>query len=121
MDVELKQYLDSRFAAIDSRFAAMETRFGAVEAELRAAEARLNLLITEVSQSHSRELAEIRQTLSQLNSRVDRMSAGSHYVSRLTEWADKQERFGEDILTRIQLLERKVDKLEKNQPPSQAA
>jgi hypothetical protein len=41
---------------------------------------------------------------------LDKVAAGSHYVTRLVEWSEKQDRFQEDILKRVAALEARVER-----------
>jgi hypothetical protein len=85
----------------------------------------MTTLIVNVKESLEREIGEVKESLgreiSGLGERIDRMdvrlgkiAAGSGYVTRLVEWSEKQDRFQLDILERVQKLETRLDKLQKN-------
>jgi hypothetical protein len=42
--------------------------------------------------------------------RLDKIAAGAHYVTRLVEWSESQDAFQLDILHRVQALESHQDK-----------
>jgi hypothetical protein len=44
-----------------------------------------------------------------MSARLDKIAAGSHYVTRLVEWSEKQDRFQEDILKRVAVIEARLD------------
>jgi hypothetical protein len=44
--------------------------------------------------------------------RLDKIAAGSHYVSRLVEWSEKQDQFQADTLRRLNDLTDRVRRLE---------
>jgi len=89
--------------------------------ELRQQFKALATLIENVKDSLEREIADVKTSLegeiTKVNERLDRMSArldkiaaGAHYVSRLVEWSEKQDKFQDDILRRVEALEDKVNR-----------
>lgn len=50
--------------------------------------------------------------LDRMEARLDNIAAGSHYVSRLVEWSEKQDQFQADTLRRINELADRVKRLE---------
>ena len=99
MDAELKGFLENLVSHLDNR--------------IDEQGARLTTLIQEVKESLEREIGEIRDTLSRISARLDKIAAGAHYVTRLVEWSEKQDLFQTDLLQRVQTLERRVKDLEK--------
>jgi len=73
------------------------------------------ILIQNVKESLEREVQEVRDIVSRMSTRLDKIAAGAHYVTRLVEWSEKQDVFQADILQRVQTLERRLDGLEKRQ------
>ena len=50
--------------------------------------------------------------LERMETRLDKIAAGSHYVSRLVEWSEKQDQFQTDTLRRLNDLADRVKRLE---------
>ena len=50
--------------------------------------------------------------LDRMEMRLDKIAAGSHYVSRLVEWSEKQDQFQADTLRRLNDLADRVKRLE---------
>jgi chromosome segregation ATPase len=69
----------------------------------------LKVLMTSVFDSVIREVGELKEIVSRMSVRLDKIAAGSHYVARLVAWSEKQDKFQEDILRRVQVIERKLD------------
>src|SRR5437879_10613939 len=63
----------------------------------------LRLLVNNVSDSVIREIGEAKESMARMNVRLDKIAAGSHYVGRLVAWSEKQDKFQEDLLRRVQL------------------
>lgn len=66
-------------------------------------------LVVGVKESLEREIRDVRDQVGRMSARLDKIAAGSHYVTRLVEWSEKQDTFQEDILHRVQALERKLE------------
>ena len=124
MDVEIKNRFDNlesrfdklegRFDNLESRFDKLESRFDKLESRFDNLESRfdnLHTLITGLMDSFNREIGGVKDQLARMETRLDKISAGSHYVSRLVEWSEKQDQFQIDILRRVQALEQRVAKL----------
>lgn len=58
-----------------------------------------------------REIQSVGDRVDRMSARLDKIAAGSHYVTRLVEWSEKQDAFQEDILKRVAALEARVAKL----------
>jgi hypothetical protein len=75
MDGELIAYLQ-----------AMEQRLTAkIEASVQAVEHRTVALIVEVKESLEREIQEVSGKVDRMSTRLDKIAAGAHYVTRLVE------------------------------------
>lgn len=85
MDEELKQYLEGM-------------------------EKRILTLLEGVKESLERDIQGVGDRVDRMSARLDKIAAGSHYVTRLVEWSEKQDRFQEDILKRVAALEARIDK-----------
>ena len=55
-----------------------------------------------------REIKNVGDAVERMSARLDKIAAGSPYVTRLVEWSEKQDRFQEDILKRVAALEAKM-------------
>ena len=95
IDPELKAHLDRMEDRLNTRFAALEH------------------LVDNVNQSLGREIADVKATVKLFDARLNKIAAGTHYVTRLVEWSEKQDDFAKDILDRMQALEARVIELEK--------
>jgi predicted nucleic acid-binding Zn-ribbon protein len=84
-------------------------------ADLRVRVGGLELLVTNVTDSLIREIGEIKERGDRMNVKLDKIAAGAHYVTRLVEWSEKQDKFQEDILHRVQVIERRLDIRPKDQ------
>jgi hypothetical protein len=62
-----------------------------------------------VKESLEREIQGVGDRVDRMSARLDKIAAGSHYVSRLVEWSEKQDRFQEDILRRVAALEARME------------
>ena len=71
----------------------------------------LKTLVISLYDSHSREIAEVKEAIARMSVKLDKVAAGAHYVTRLVEWSESQDQFQADILRRVQVLEQKVSKL----------
>jgi hypothetical protein len=69
----------------------------------------LTKLMYEPHGSVIREVSEVKEIVDRMAVRLDKIAAGSHYVSKLAVWSDKQDAFQLDILHRVQAIERKHD------------
>ena len=80
--------------------------------ELRQQFKALSTLIENVKDSLEREITHVNQRLDRMETRLDKIAAGTHFVARLAEWSEKQDHFQADLLHRVQVLEDKVDKMQ---------
>ena len=93
--------------------------------ELRQQFHSLSTLVEGVKESLEREIAGVKESLEheiagvgervdRMDSRLDKIAAGAHYVTRLVEWSETQDLFQKDILRRVQTLEGRMNKLQGN-------
>ena len=59
-----------------------------------------------------RQIGELRQSVQRMETRLDKIAAGAHYVTRLVEWSEAQDAFQRDLLHRVQVLESRLDKMQ---------
>jgi hypothetical protein len=98
-DTELReqfQSINQKFDSINQKFESMTT------------------LIVNVKESLEREIGIVRERVDRMDTRLAKIAAGAGYVTRLVEWSEKQDRFQDDILQRVQKLEGRLDKLDGN-------
>jgi len=69
-------------------------------------------LVESVKESLEREIGELRQSVQRMETRLDKIAAGAHYVTRLVEWSEAQDAFQRDLLRRVQVLESRLDKMQ---------
>lgn len=70
--------------------------------------------IAGVKESLEHEIAGVGERVDRMDSRLDKIAAGAHYVTRLVEWSETQDLFQKDILRRVQTLEGRMNKLQGN-------
>jgi septal ring factor EnvC (AmiA/AmiB activator) len=92
MDEELKVYLEG------------------MEQRAKQQSQALSTLVESVKESLERDIQGVGDRVDRMSARLDKIAAGSHYVTRLVEWSEKQDRFQEDILKRVAALEARFDK-----------
>jgi len=80
--------------------------------ELRQQFQALSTLVESVKESLEREIGELRQSVQRMETRLDKIAAGAHYVTRLVEWSEAQDAFQRDLLRRVQVLESRLDKIQ---------
>jgi len=80
--------------------------------ELRQQFQALSTLVESVKESLEREIGELRQSVQRMETRLDKIAAGAHYVTRLVEWSEAQDAFQRDLLRRVQVLESRLDKMQ---------
>jgi hypothetical protein len=95
---------------IDTSVQAVEQR---LTAKIEASENRTVALVVEVKESLDREIQQLSGKVDRMSARLAKIAAGAHYVTRLVEWSEKQDKFQEDFAQRLQSLEARVSKLEK--------
>lgn len=91
MDEELKMYLEG------------------MEQRAKQQSHALSTLVENVKESLERDIQSVGDRVDRMSARLDKIAAGSHYVTRLVEWSEKQDRFQEDILKRVAALEARID------------
>jgi len=91
MDEELKVYLEG------------------MEQRAKQQSQALSTLVESVKESLERDIQGVGDRVDRMSARLDKIAAGSHYVTRLVEWSEKQDRFQEDILKRVAALEARFD------------
>jgi len=106
MDQETRE----QFQAISQQFQSVNQQFQSVNQQFQ----EMTTLIVSVKESLEREIGEVRERIDRIDVRLGKIAAGSGYVTRLVEWSEKQDRFQLDILERVQKLESRVDKMQKN-------
>jgi len=94
MDEELRLYLEGMEQRAKQQFRELST------------------LVEHAKESLEREIQGVGDRVDRMSARVDKIAAGSHYVTRLVEWSEKQDRFQEDILKRVAALEARLEKRE---------
>jgi hypothetical protein len=94
MDAETKQQFENLTALVN---------------DMRGQNQSLAALVHDTHDSVVREVGEVKEMLDRMNVRLDKIAAGSHYVSKLAVWSDKQDEFQLDILRRVQAIERRLD------------
>ncbi len=72
----------------------------------------LSALVEGVKESLEREIRSVGDRVDRMNTRLDKIAAGAHYVTRLVEWSEKQDNFQGDILRRVDELDQRVRRLE---------
>lgn len=94
MDAETKQQFENLTALVHDMHGSLTREVGSLTREVG---------------SLSRELGEVKEILGRMAVRLDKIAAGSHYVTKLALWSEKQDEFQADILRRVQALERRLD------------
>jgi hypothetical protein len=102
-DDELNQKFDAITAALDRN-----------SREIEGTSRGLSLLVETVKESLEREIARLRETIGLMDTRLTKIAAGAHYVSRIVEWSEKQDQIQGDLLKRVQRLEDRLDQLQRN-------
>ena len=113
---ELGQFLRAPSTRSDRRGKLVKRITATMDAETRegfeqvkAMIANLTDLVQNVSESLSREIGDVKERVDRMSVRLDKIAAGAHYVTRLVEWSEKQDKFQEDILRRVQVIEHRLD------------
>ncbi|MBZ5617319.1 MAG: hypothetical protein LAQ69_01110 [Acidobacteriia bacterium] len=101
MDDELRQQLQALTTLVES----------VKESQERKIEA-LSTLVENVKESLEREIGTVGETVQRMETRLDKIAAGAHYVTRLVEWSEAQDTYQRDILQRVQALESRLDKMQ---------
>ena len=105
-DSELRQ----QFQSVQQQFQSVQHQFDLMQQQFRS----LYGLVEGVKESLEREVTDVRDRVDRMSGRLDKIAAGAHYVTRLVEWSETQDKFQADILQRLQKLESRVDKLQGN-------
>ena len=90
IDPELAQRLDK----LDGRFDRVDARFASLER-----------LVDNVVRSLGSEIGDVKAIAERFSARLDKIAAGTHYVTRLAEWSEKQDAFQKEILERVRAIE----------------
>jgi|ERR1022692_1425076 hypothetical protein len=109
MDDELRQ----QFQALSALIKSVDLKTGALSTQIESVDRKtevLSTLIEGVKESLEREIGTVRETVLRMATRLDKIAAGAHYVTRLVEWSESQDAFQLDILHRVQALESHQDK-----------
>ena len=96
------------------QFQAIHQQFELVTRQFSEKFESMTTLIVNVKESLEREIGGVGERVGRMSTRLDKIAAGAQYVTRLVEWSDKQDKFQDDILQRVQKLEFRLDKLEGN-------
>lgn len=59
-----------------------------------------------------REVHQVKDSVERMEDRLDKIAAGAHYVTRLVEWSEKQDKFQADALRRFNEFDERLRKLE---------
>jgi Skp family chaperone for outer membrane proteins len=62
--------------------------------------------------SLEREVHQVKDSVDRMEARLDKIAAGAHYVTRLVEWSEKQDKFQSDAQRRFAELDERLRKLE---------
>lgn len=122
--VGVKESLEGRLASLEGRIESQDRKIEALSTQIvgvkesldRKTDAlatktdALSVLIEGVKDSLEREIGNVRDTVLRMATRLDKIAAGAHYVTRLVEWSESQDAFQLDILHRVQALESRRDK-----------
>jgi chromosome segregation ATPase len=112
-DSELRQQfqlMNQQFESMNQRFESIDRRFESIDQRFQS----MTTLIVNVKESLEREIGGLGERIDRMDVRLGKIAAGAGYVTRLVEWSEKQDRFQLDILERVQKLETRLDKLQKN-------
>jgi ABC-type transporter Mla subunit MlaD len=105
--VDLKtDALSTQIESVDRKTEALSTLVESLDRKTEA----LSTLIESVKESLEREIGTVRETVLRMATRLDKIAAGAHYVTRLVEWSESQDAYQLDILHRVQALESRQDK-----------
>src|ERR1017187_2079495 len=105
--VDLKtDALLTQIESVDRKTEALSTLVESLDRKTEA----LSTLIESVKESLEREIGTVRETVLRMATRLDKIAAGAHYVTRLVEWSESQDAYQLDILHRVQALESRQDK-----------
>ena len=116
-DAELRQQFNiigQQFERIGQQFETIDRRFETIGLHVDQQFRSLADLIVGVKESLEREITVVRERVDRMDTRLDKIAAGAHYVTRLAEWSEVQDRFQLDILHRVQVLEERLNRLQNN-------
>ena len=88
-------------------------RFSLLETQLLQNRVSLETLISNVTASLGREIGDVKSIVERFAARLDKIAAGTHYVTRLAEWSETQDKFQAEILERMRAAEQRIRDLEK--------
>lgn len=72
-------------------------------------------LFDTVAVSLGHEIGDVKAIVERFSARLDKIAAGTHYVARLADWSEKQDKFQAEILDRVRSLEARIVELEKRE------
>lgn len=116
-DSELRQQFQSinqQFQSINAQFQSVNQQFQSMTTLIENVKESLEREIGSVKSSLEREIGGVRERVDRMDARLAKIAAGAGYVTRLVEWSEKQDKFQDDLLQRVQKLENRLDKLEGN-------
>ena len=82
------------------------------EGLFRSLESEMNQRFDRVEARTDERFDRVEARLDRMEARLDKIAAGSHYVTRLVEWSEKQDSFQADTLRRMNDLADRVKRLE---------
>jgi exonuclease VII large subunit len=109
MEQRLLGQTDQRLVGMEQRLVDMEQR---LTQQQQLSEQRLTMLIEGVKESLEREITNVGARVDRMSVRLDKIAAGAHYVTRLVEWSEKQDKLQEDMLNRVLSLEARIKRIE---------
>ncbi len=65
--------------------------------------------------SFEREVHQVKDSVERMEARLDKIAAGAHYVTRLVEWSEKQDKFQADAVRRFNEVDERLRKLEEKE------
>ena len=98
MTQEDMKFIEGLFRSLESE---MNQKFGAMDRK-----------IDDLRQDMRQEFVEVRSRIDRMDARLDKIAAGAHYVSRLVEWSEKQDKFQLETLQRLTEMDARLRKLE---------
>ncbi len=106
--------IDQRFDTIDQRFETIDQRFETIDQQFENVKTRignLNSLLEATKDSLENEVGEVRDTLKDLQRRLNRQAGliqtGSRHTTRMIDWSERVDVALEELKARVQALEDK--------------
>ena len=104
--VGVKESLDGKIESLDGKIESLDGKIESLDGRIESLDGK----IESVKESLEREIGTVRETVQRMATRLDKIAAGAHYVTRLVEWSESQDAYQLDILHRVQALESRQDK-----------